>query len=112
MTPELTRIMHDWRQLLFVPSSLLCYGVTKMWNHYRGRHWHTALETGLAPIGAGLILAGVFAIFRVAGAGLLSWVIAGFVAAILAWRAQLNPLILLAGGAVAFALGHGIFPTS
>ncbi len=38
MTPELTRIMHDWRQLLFVPSSLLCYGVTKMWNHYRGRH--------------------------------------------------------------------------
>jgi hypothetical protein len=51
MTPELTRIMHDWRQLLFVPSSLLCYGVTKMWNHYRGRHWHTALETGLAPIG-------------------------------------------------------------
>jgi len=61
---------------------------------------------------AGLILAGVFAIFRVAGAGLLSWVIAGLVAAILAWRAQLNPLILLAGGAVAFALGHGIFPTS
>ncbi|MCB8820857.1 chromate transporter [Microvirga rosea] len=88
---------------LFVPSSLLCYGVSKMWNHYRGRHWHTALENGLAPIGAGLILAGVFAIFRVAGAGLLSWAIAGVSALILAWRPKLSPLLVLLGGAVTFA---------
>lgn len=97
---------------LFIPSSLLCYGVTKMWNHYRGRHWHTALENGFAPIGAGLILAGVFAIFRVAGAGILSWVVAGVAAAILAWHPKLNPLILLAGGAVAFAAWHGMVPIS
>jgi chromate transporter len=95
---------------LFVPSSLLCYGVTRMWNHYRGRHWHTALESGLAPIGAGLILAGVFAIFRIAGAGILSWAVAGVSAAILAWRPTLNPLILLAGGAAAFAIWHGMVP--
>jgi chromate transporter len=82
-----------------------------MWNHYRGRHWHTALENGLAPIGAGLILAGVFAIFRVAGAGILSWVVAGVAAAILAWHPKLNPLILLVGGAVAFAAWHGMVPS-
>jgi chromate transporter len=91
---------------LFIPSSLLCYGVAKIWNHYRGRHWHTALENGLAPIGAGLILAGVFAIFRIAGAGILSWVLAGVAAAILAWRPKLNPLILLVGGAIVFAISH------
>jgi len=89
---------------LFVPSSLLCYGVTKMWSRYRGRHWHTALEKGLAPIGAGLILAGVFAIFRIAGSGILSWVVAGMSAAMLAWRPTLNPLHLLAGGAITFAV--------
>jgi chromate transporter len=95
---------------LFVPSSLLCYGVTKMWSHYRGRHWHTALENGLAPIGAGLILAGVFSIFRVAGAGVLSWAIAGGSAAILWWRPKLNPILVLAGGAIAFvALHAGLF---
>jgi chromate transporter len=89
---------------LFVPSSVLCYGVSKMWSHYRGRRWHTALETGLAPIGAGLILAGVFAIFRIAGAGVLSWVVAGGSAIVLTWRPKLNPLLVLAGGAIAFAV--------
>jgi chromate transporter len=88
---------------LFIPSSLLCYGVARLWKHYKGRHWHTALESGLAPIGAGLILAGVFAIFRVAGSGPLSWSIAAVSAAILAWRPKLNPLLVLLCGAIAFS---------
>ncbi|MET0742932.1 MAG: chromate transporter [Microvirga sp.] len=91
---------------LFIPSSILCYGISKMWNHYRGRRWHRALENGLAPIATGLILAGVVVIFRVAGAGLLSWGIAGVSAAILAWRPKLSPLLVLAGGAVTFAAVH------
>ena len=37
---------------LFVPSSLLCYGVARVWNRHRGKRWHTALEQGLAPVGA------------------------------------------------------------
>jgi chromate transporter len=89
---------------LFIPSSLLCYGVSKVWKHYRGRIWHTALERGLAPIGAGLILAGVLAIFRGAGSGALSWSIAGISAAILARRPKLSPLLVLLGGAIAFAV--------
>jgi chromate transporter len=78
---------------LFIPSSLLCYGVAKVWGHYRGRDWHTALENGFAPVGAGLILAGVFAIFRVAGAGMLSWAIAGVAALIFGYRPKLNPFL-------------------
>jgi chromate transporter len=89
---------------LFVPSSLLCYGVSKVWSRYRGRSWHAALENGLAPIGAGLILAGVVSIFRVAGSGILSWAVAGASALILSWRPKLNPLLVLIGGAVAFAV--------
>jgi len=92
---------------LFIPSSLLCYGVSRMWGHYRGRHWHTALETGLAPIGSGLILAGVFSIFQVAGAGILSWVVAGTAALIFGLRPKLNPLFVLLAGAIAFALIQG-----
>ncbi|MBZ6075131.1 chromate transporter [Microvirga puerhi] len=89
---------------LFVPSSVLCYGVSRVWNHYRGRNWHTALENGLAPIGAGLILAGVFAIFRIAGAGILSWAVAGSSAIVLAWRPKLNPLLILLAGAIVFVV--------
>jgi chromate transporter len=88
---------------LFIPSSILCYGISKMWNHYRGRRWHQALESGLAPIATGLILAGIVAIFRIAGAGFLSWAVAGVSAAVLAWRPRLSPLIVLLGGAIAFA---------
>jgi hypothetical protein len=71
---------------------------------------HTALENGLAPIRAGLILAGVFAIFRIAGAGIPSWTIAGIAAALLVLRPKLTPLILPAGGAIAFVVWHKMVP--
>ena len=88
---------------LFVPSSVLCYGIGLAWNRYRGRVWHTALERGLAPIGAGLILAGVLSIFQIAGAGFLSWAVAGAAAGILALRPSVHPLLLFAGGGAVFA---------
>lgn len=57
---------------LFVPSSLLCYGVALVWNRHRGKRWHTALENGLAPVGIGLVMAGVITVLRVGGGGLFS----------------------------------------
>ena len=50
---------------MFLPSSILCLGVAQVWNRYRGRDWHKALETGLAPIGTGLMFAGVVAILKI-----------------------------------------------
>jgi len=89
---------------LFVPSSLLCYGVARVWNRHRGKGWHTALEQGLAPVGAGLLLAGVVAIFRVSGAGLAAWTVAAASAAMLALCPRLHPLVLLAVGGLAFII--------
>jgi chromate transporter len=84
----------------FLPSSLLCYGVARAWNRYRGTALHSALERGLAPVGTGLLMAGAFSILRAAHAGVLGWGIALGATAILAWR-NLHPLIILfAGGAV------------
>lgn len=87
---------------LFLPSSLLCYGVVRIWNRHRGKHWHTALEEGLAPVGSGLILAGVASILRIGGGGILSWALALGSAGLLTWKPTLHPLAL-------FALGAGIF---
>ncbi len=87
---------------LFLPSSILCLGVSKVWNRYRGADWHTALETGLAPIGTGLMFAGVIAIFRLADAGPLSWGLAALVAGALTWRPKTHPFALLLIGALAF----------
>ena len=89
---------------LFIPSSILCLAVAKVWNRYRGREWHAALEMGLAPIGTGLMFSGAIAIFRMAEAGPLAWGLAIFVALMLTWRPRAHPFALLAIGAVVFNL--------
>ena len=50
---------------LYVPCSMLCFGVAHTWNRYRGTKWHSAIENGLRPIGAGLMIAGGVMILRI-----------------------------------------------
>ena len=95
---------------IFVPSSLLCYSVALVWQRYRGRRWHTALEQGLAPVGIGLVLAGAVAVLRVSGGGALSWILAVASAALLTWRPKLHPLLVFAVGGAIFVLLHQISP--
>jgi len=87
---------------IFVPSSLLCYAVSKVWNVYRGRTWHTALEQGLAPVAAGLIFAGSLAIFEISGTGALGAVVALAAVGLFVWRPKLHPFVPLMGGAMIF----------
>jgi chromate transporter len=90
---------------LFVPSSLVCFVVAWVWDHYHARPWRQAVEDGLAPIAAGLMFAGALAVLRLGSDGplwLLSWTLAIAVAALLTWRSRLHPFGLLAGGAALF----------
>lgn len=87
---------------LYIPSTVLCYGVARVWTRYRGTRWHTAIENGLRPIAAGLMIAGGVAILRVEGTSPLAWSVAAGATLLLAWRPLLHPMILLAGGAVVF----------
>jgi chromate transporter len=90
---------------LFVPSSLLCYGVTLVWNRHRGKRWHAAVEKGLSPVGIGLVLAGVITVLSVGGGGLPAWIVAFGSAGVLTWRPSINPLIIFAvGGAIFVAI--------
>lgn len=96
---------------LFVPSSVLCFVIARVWERYRARPWHQAFESGLAPIGTGLMFAGVLAMLRLGAAGpawLLSWSVAAIVAALLTWRAGLHPMALLAGGAALFVAAQAV----
>jgi chromate transporter len=91
---------------LYVPSSLLCYGVAHVWDRHRGKSWHTALEDGLSPVGAGLIFAGIWALLRLSEAGALSFAIVVAVAALLTWRPKLHPFLLLLGGAAVVLIAN------
>jgi chromate transporter len=87
---------------IFLPSSLLCYGVSKIWHAYRGRTWHTALEQGLAPVATGLIVSGAVMIFQVAKAGVLGGIVAGGALALLLVKPKLHPFAPLGIGAIVF----------
>jgi len=89
---------------LFVPSSLLCYCVARIWRRYRGQRWHAALEQGLAPVGIGLVLAGVLSILRLSGGGALSWIVALGSASVMTWWPKLHPLLLFVLGGAIFVL--------
>src|SRR5262249_5609126 len=89
---------------LMVPSSILAYGVARMWNRYRGRDWHTALERGLAPIGTGLILSAALTVFQISHGGAITWIVGIASAVILGLVPRLPPLLLLGAGGAIFAL--------
>lgn len=88
---------------IFAPSSFLVYGLARLWARTRGAPWQRAVERGLAPVAAGMILATVFVLLTSAEGGWLAWAVAlGSGAALLATR--ISPFILLAIGAAAFLL--------
>ena len=88
---------------LYLPSSLLVYGAARMWGRWRGSPWHTAVEQGLAPIAAGLMLAGGLAVLQVAG-GLAVWAAAVVATVVLLRWPKLHPLALFAASGALFGL--------
>ncbi|WP_210528111.1 chromate transporter [Rubellimicrobium arenae] len=86
---------------LFLPSSALFYAVFRTSNRHRGKRWHRVLREGLAPVGTGLMIAGVMAILRLSGGGLLAVGIAGAAAAILYRFPGLSALAIILGGGLA-----------
>ncbi len=87
---------------LFGPASFLTFAVARVYDRYRGRAWHTALEAGLAPIAVGLILAGAVAILHLSGDRPIAWGAAMASGAALALRPKLHPFIILFGAAAVF----------
>jgi chromate transporter len=87
---------------LYIPCSALCFAVAHTWKRYRGTVWHSAIEDGLRPIAAGLMVAGGVAILRIEDTGPFAWCVALAATAVLIWRPRFHPLILMAAGAAVF----------
>lgn len=83
---------------LFVPSSLLCYTVFRLSNAHREKHWHRAMREGLAPVGTGLIIAGVISIIHLSNSIAVSALIACSCGAILLALPRTPVLLLIAAG--------------
>ncbi|MGF6157389.1 chromate transporter [Ensifer sp. KUDG1] len=91
---------------LFVPSSLLCYGVFRLTSAHREKAWHRAMREGLAPVGTGLIIAGVLSILQLSGAvGFTAAAAAAAAAAVTGVPRMPIPLIIAGGGFAGWLLG-------
>jgi chromate transporter len=89
---------------LYLPSSLLVYGGARLWGRWRGSVWHTAVERGLAPIAAGLMLSGGIAVLRISPGGAAVWMAAVAATVLLLLWPRLHPLVLFAAGGALFGL--------
>jgi chromate transporter len=90
----------------FLPSSLIAFAISRVWNRHRGRPWQGALEEGLAPLATGLILSGAFTVLLSSSGTMSVWLIAAGSTAIFILRPKLNPLpVLLAAGLAQVAVG-------
>ena len=93
---------------LYLPSSLLVYGAARLWGRWRGSIWHTAVERGLAPIAAGLILSGGIAVLRVSPGEPAVWAAATVSTAVILCWPRLHPLMLFAAGGALFGVADAI----
>lgn len=94
---------------IFGPTAFLIYGVAHLWARREGARWQVALETGLRPVAAGMILAAVYVLLAALDGGWLARGIA-FVSTAILVRTRINPLLLLAGGAGGFIVLRTFVP--
>ncbi|MEP9377006.1 chromate transporter [Aquabacter sp. CN5-332] len=82
---------------MFGPTAFLIYGVAHVWSRYEGARWLKAMEAGLRPVAAGMILAAVYVLLQALEGGLAARLVAvGATAALL--LTKVNPLLLIAAG--------------
>lgn len=93
---------------IFLPSSLLCYRVAKVWNRHRGTPLHKALEQGLLPVGTGLTIAGAIITQHTSQTGFFGWTVALLVTGLLVLR-NYHPLVMLACGGSLMLLARSVF---
>lgn len=86
---------------MFVPSSILCVAVAMIFRRFRGKSWLNTLEAAVAPIGAGLLIAGVIGLGELMAGSYVLIPIALASSAICLFRPTVHPLLLIAGGATA-----------
>lgn len=94
---------------IFLPSSILFYGLTVLWRRHAYSQWRDRLARGLAPVSVGLVLASSYSILVANGGGVLSWIVtAASVAALL--LSKVHPFALLACGAAIFLVRALLLP--
>jgi chromate transporter len=86
---------------IFGPTAFLIYGVARLWERYEGARWQRALERGLRPVAAGMILAATYVLIQAMDGGWIARSTA-LISTALLMLTPVNPIILIGAGAACF----------
>lgn len=82
----------------FLPSSILCFYVGRIWSYFEKNPWRRTLQNALEPISVGLMTSGVYAVGKVSVNSPVTIAIAS-VCFVCILRTKINPvLVILAAG--------------
>ncbi|MDE1178974.1 chromate transporter [Paraburkholderia sp.] len=90
---------------LFGPTAFLMVGIAHLWKTHQDARWTQALQAGLRPVAAGLILAAVYVLLKGLDGGWIARLTA-LVATVVVMTTRINALILIAAGASLFIALH------
>jgi chromate transporter len=90
---------------MFGPSSVLAYFAGRVWHRAAHAAWRVLLERALAPVAIGLTFASGLALIRGTEHGWVAYAVTAGATLVFAFT-ELNPLALLAGGAVILLVAH------
>lgn len=88
---------------MFAPAALICGAAAAIAARHRGKAWLNLLERSVAPVGAGLMLAGVASITQIAATSIGAVVIGTLAGVAYYLRQSISLLMLIVVGAVANA---------
>ena len=90
----------------FIPSSLLCFYVGRLWNRFGESPWRRTIQNALEPISLGLMASGVYAVGKASIISPITLALA-LVTFYLILKTKINPVwIILGSGAIGALAMH------
>jgi chromate transporter len=80
----------------FLPSSLLCFYMGRLWNRFGENPWRRSVQNALEPISIGLMCSGVYAVAKASIVSSITLVLA-LITLYLILRTKINPVLVILG---------------
>jgi chromate transporter len=91
----------------FIPSSVLCLFVGRLWMKMGESPWRRAIQNALEPISIGLMVSGVYAVGKAAAVTPITFGLA-LIAFIVLVRTKVNPVLVIVAAGVLFAIQQSL----
>lgn len=89
---------------LCAPSSVLTFATSRLWTRFQSKAWRAAIQAGLMPVTAGLVMSGAALLVETTSRGWRTAVLTA-VATVLFLATRPHPLLVLAAAAALGAAG-------